>query len=110
MEFDSFIQRRGHVAVGDEVGGFGSSHRDACAHNDACEAHPANGCPEKLAIWVIGAALGLEVEDAAVGNQQFHGGDVVTEGTGGVVVFPVNIWADRTADGDLPGTGEHRNP
>ena len=82
MEFDGFVQRRGHVAVGNEVGGFGASHRDACAHNDAGEAHATNGCPEEFAIGVIGAALWLEVQDAAIGNQQFHGGDVVTEGPG----------------------------
>ena len=110
VEFDGFVQRRGHVAVGNEVGRFGTSHRDACAHNDAGEAHAADGCPEEFAIGVIGAALWLEVQDAAVGNQKLHGSDVVTEGTGGVVVLAVNIGADSSTDGDLPGAGKHRNP
>ena len=110
VEFDGFVQRRGHVAIGNEVGGFGACHRDPCAHDDAGEAHAADGCPEQFAIGVVGAALGLEVQDATVSNQQFHGGDVVTEGTGGVVILTVNIRADSTADGDLSGAGKHRNP
>lgn len=50
------------------------------------------------------------MQDAAIGNEQLHGDDVVAEGTCRVVVLAVDVRANCTADGDLAGTGKNRNP
>src|SRR5699024_10219204 len=84
VELDRLVQRGRAVGVRDEVGGLRARHLDAGAQDDAGQAHAADGGPEQLALRVIRGALRLQVQDAAVGDEQLHGQDVVAEGTRGV--------------------------
>ena len=106
MEGDGFLEVIRAVGIRDEVGGFRLRHLDLGAQDDAGQAHAADGGPEKIAVFTFRG----QVQDAAVGDEQLHGGDVVTKGTGGVVVLAVDIRANSAADGDLAGTRQNRNP
>ena len=72
MEFDGCIEVRGEVTVCDEVGGFGARHFNLCTQDDAGQSHSAHSGPEEFPIGIVGGAVGLEVEDAAISDEQFH--------------------------------------
>ncbi len=110
VELDGLIQGVGDVAVRNKVGGLRMGHLDGGAQNDAGEAHAAHGRPEETAFGVVGGTLRLQVQHAAVSNQQFHTAHMVAEGAGAMVVLAVDVRADGATNGDLAGAGEDRNP
>ena len=106
MGRDRLVERVRAVGVRDEVGGLRLGHLDPGAQDNAGQAHAANSGPEQLS----GLTGRLQVQHAAVRHQQLHGQHVVAKRARRVVVLTVNIRADRTTDGDLAGTRQHRNP
>ena len=107
---DGLVQVVGAHRVGEEVGGLRLGHLDHRAQDDARQPHAADGGPEQGAVRVVLRAFRLQVQDAAVGHEQFHGHDVLAEGAGRVVVLAVDVRADGPADGDLAGAGQDRDP
>ena len=100
----------GDVAVRNKVGGLRAGHLDGGAQDNTGEAHAAHGGPEEAAVGVVGGTFRLQVEYAAVSNQQFHTANVVAEGAGGVVVLAVDVGANSAADSHLASAGEDRDP
>ena len=96
----------GDVAVGDEIRRLRRRHLDGGAQDDAGQAVAPDGGPEQLGIL----AVGREVADLAVGRQQVHAAHVVAEAARAVMVLAVDVACDRAADGDLPGSRQHRDP
>ena len=106
VDGDRLVEVRGADTVGDEVGGLGARHRDAGANDDAGQDRCRRRWPRTARLGTIGG----EGAHFAVGHQQVHRQHVVAEAARAVVVLAVDVGADGTADGDLPGTGQHRHP
>lgn len=106
MQGDGLVEAGGDVAVGDEVRRRSGRHLDGGPHDDAGETVAPDGGPEQFGVL----AGRSEMTDLAVGGQQVHAAHVVTEAASAVMVLAVDIAGDRPADGDLPGSRQHRDP
>jgi hypothetical protein len=110
VDGDGLLQVVGDHPVRDEVRGLGAGHVQHHPQDDPGQPHTADGRPEQAGVRVVAGAARGQGEDPAVRHQQLQGRDVVAERTGAVVVLAVHVAADRTADGDLAGAGQHRDP
>ena len=70
-----------------------------CGEDDARQAHTAAGTPEEL-----GVVRGRDRGDRTVRQGQLEALHVLTERAVPVVVLPVDVSRDGTADGDHPGS------
>ncbi len=94
------------VGVDEEVRGLHVVEVQRRAQHDPGEPHAADRGPEQLGVRAVRG----ERVDLAVRGEQVHRPHVVAEAALDVVGLAVDVAADRAADGDLPGAGQHGQP
>ena len=101
MQGDRLIEVGGHVAVGNEVGRLGRRHLDGRSQDDPGEPVATDGGPEQRGTGSVGSD-GVHL---AIGHQQVHRSDVISEAAGAVVVLTVDVATDGAADQTLATNG-----